>query len=288
VRFRPVALLIPILALALDAAPNAARETEDVDAVALLDKAKVEAREIPLQALALVRHAWPEEPLHPAISALAREQLIDFGLDGFAALRWAVVNVPARFQADAVAAMFESRDKLPHEIPPEYLPALEETVWFSSVEAKRLALPELTNHRYQPALMSMVDAAYMHPEIRLDVIQALGKYKSDRVRHFLLKMLREGTPVESHAAAVSLARIGERALGTLREATRDDVAQARAAAVRALLPISNVEDLTLLHEWVALHAGDDGTLAGAVTQRTTLLELVLDRKIAAEAASTGY
>lgn len=277
-----LALVSGIVGTVFAAQPSAAAS----DAQALLDEAKAAAGDIPAQALALARHAWPAEPLHPEIAALARTQLMEFGLDGFGALRWAAINVQPHYQADAVAAMLESRDRLPHEIPPEYLPALEEIVWFSSVEAKRLALPELSAHRYQPALITLVDAAYEHAEIRLRILDALGRYRNDRVRHFLLKMLREGTPAESAEAATALARIGQRALGTLREATRDDVPQARVAAVRALLPISNVEDLTRLHEFVALHGSDDAALAAEVGRRTALLELVLERKLAAEAATS--
>jgi hypothetical protein len=267
----------------LCAAPGGATAGET--AYEVVDRVKSAARDTESQALALAGLAWPSEPQEPEVSSLAREQLIHFGNDGLAALRWAITNAPPRFQADAVAALLESRQRIPDELPPDYLPALEEAVWFASVEAKRLAVPELSRHAYPPALMTLVDAAYLHTELRLEIVEALGRMESDRTRHFLLKILREGTPEEAAAAARSLARIGERALGTLRAAVLDDLPQARVAAVRALLPISSVDDLSRLHDFVARYGGDDPAVTEKARRRAELLEMVFERKQAAEAAT---
>ena len=78
-----------ILALLLLGTTLAAAQEADAELTPyqILDQAKADAGSIPAQALALVRHAWPDEPGDSEVMALARQQLVgtwplDLAADG--------------------------------------------------------------------------------------------------------------------------------------------------------------------------------------------------------------
>jgi hypothetical protein len=181
--------------------------------------------------------------------------------------------------------VIEARNRISSGMPPEFLPIMADAIWYGSPEAKRLALPHVTRHKFQPALLSMMDAAIEYPELTADVVHSLGLYNQDRARHFLNDVLHNGTPRERRLAAIALARIGSRALLTLREATRSVDRQARTAAIRALLPISTVADLSLLYEYVGMHADDDAELTADLAARAEQLEFLLERRLEDESAT---
>ena len=251
-----------------------------------IDKAKSEAGPVPQQAKALVALAWPEEPTDPTVVWLARQQLVEFAEDSLPALRQAVRTVPERYQADVVSALLEARFLVSASLPQVFLPALEEALWFGSFEARRLVIPELAAHRYRPALITLMDTAYEYPALTDSVTQALGLYSNDKARHFLLDVMRNGTAGQSLAAAEALARIGGRALGALKTAVRDENPQARRSSIDSLLPISSINDLSLIYDFVAAPGSDeDPELLRRVTARAELLEILLDRQQQTESAT---
>jgi HEAT repeat protein len=260
-------------------------DEEFQNAYRTIDLAKREAGAVAQQAAALVRLAWPEEPGDRTVMWLAREQLVEYGNDSLSALRRAIRTVPARYQADVVATLIEAKSHVTAALPQVYLPAIEEAVWFGGFEAKRLAIPEVTAHRYRPAMITLMDASYEYPSLTRRVAKALGRYGEDKARHYLLEVMREGTPEESRVAADSLARIGHRALATLRNALRDENPQARRSAIGALLPISSIDDLSRLYDFLAANGDADDELVRRVTERAELLEVLLDRRQQAESAT---
>jgi len=270
--------------LAISGAALAQEAVGHDEAYRVLDKAKAEAGSIPEQASALARMAWTDNQ-DPVIAARARQELVEFGSHGLRALHQAIRKVDSVYQADVVVAVIEARNRITSGMPPEYLPSMADAIWFGSAEAKRLALPQVTHHKFQPALLSIMDAAYEYPELTADIVHALGLFDDDRARHFLNDVLHEGTPEERRLASVALARIGRRALPTLREATRSDNALARITAIRALLPISTIDDLSLLYEYVGMHTEDDAQLTADLTARAEQLEILLEQRLENESAT---
>jgi len=278
----PLALLL----CAALSAPLSVAADEDRDPYRILDDAKQAAGSIPKQADALARYAWPDGERWPELNALARAQLVGYGADALPALRAALRRVAPPLQADVVAAVLETRELVRSKLPSDLLPTLEDALWYGTAEAKRLAIPELTEQRFPLAMLDMIDAAYEFPELAPQVIEALGRFGSDRARHYLLEVLNTGKTEERHLAARSLARIGDRALRALRDAARSADPTVRSVAVAELLPISTVDDLTLLYELVALGDAVDEDLRQRVIARTQQLEILLERQLSADAATS--
>lgn len=252
----------------------------------VVDRAKSQfAGDIRKQADALVALAWPTGGGDPLVSSVAREQLTHFGADGMQALRQAIPNVEPRYQFDVVATLIESKTGVSGGIPSEYLPALEDMIWYGSLEAKRVAIPEAARLRYPLALLSIMDAASEHPELVPVAVKALGDFRNDRARGFLKDVMLRGHPHERLLAARALGRIGDRGMDTLREAARDSDAGCRSAALETLLPVTDTDDLSLLHEYIGLYPDENPRLHAMLLKRALLLEAIKEKQLDAEAAS---
>ncbi|HXV77909.1 MAG TPA: hypothetical protein VD788_16480 [Candidatus Polarisedimenticolaceae bacterium] len=255
------------------------------DPLAIINDAKAKAVTIPKQAEALAALAWPAGEVDPAVSSLAREQLVGYGDRGLDAMIGRFRVAPARFAADITSAFLETRLVVRSNQPPSFIPSLVEILWFGPPEAKRLALPELAARRFGPAMLSFIDAAYEHPELTGPVISALGRLRDDRARHYLGEILLRADSTYTRPAAEALARIGGRAIDVLREASASPDELVRGSAIDALVPLSGVTDLTILYEYVAQFPDDDPRRIELVIQRATQLETLLEARQDVDAGS---
>lgn len=259
---------------------------ETADAREVIERAKLEARSIPRQALALADLVWPREGRpDPDVAPLARAELVEFGQHGIPALRATLRRVDPVWSADITAAVVEASLRVTEGVPIDFVPALEDALWHGSADAKRLAIPELARRRYASALMACADALFDHPEIAPIVIEALGDYGLDKARHTLATALDGSDPEQRALAAAALARIGGRSLETLRDASLSPRVEIRELAIETFLPISGPNDLTALYEYVARYPDDDPELREKVLLRATQLEALLEQQQAAEAAT---
>lgn len=277
---RPLFALLALLSLHALAAEGAEGQRQ------VIVKALAEAVTVPKQAEALARLAWTAEgPRDPVLQQMAREELVKFGEAGLPAIRQAIKTAPATFQADVVAALVGAKRAIRTGIPPEYLPSLEEAIWFGSIEAKRVAIKEICRYRYPPAVLSIIDAATEHRELRRAAYVALGRMADERARFFLGEALLEQPQPDRLEVARALAQIG--AFDELRLAARSEQADLRHAAIEALLPVSGIDDLTVLHEFAAQHPGDDPQLVLRARERALYLETLLEKEAVEEPPSAG-
>ncbi len=257
-----------VLALAL-VAPAFGGESSPEE---IVEQALRQAGSIPAQAEALARLAWPAEEKDPALAAFARDKLGGFGMHGMKAIRRAIQWVKPEQQASVVATLLQAFRWVTADIPPDYLPALEEAVWFGTREARRLAIPELARLGYQSALLTLMDAGLEDPELLPLVIEALEQLRDDRARFFLERVMRENLGGQRQAAADALGRIGERARVPLKAALRAEDPALRIAAARALVAVASVDDLPALFEYVYRYPDEDPELVRAVRERAEALE----------------
>lgn len=275
-------LALPILCAAAPAPKPATRIEADNAVRAALAGAGDSTRQ---QAEALVRLAWPKEGTRdPAIGARARQEIVGFGPHGMPTLRDAVASVPAKYRGEVVASIIEARQYFTGPLPPEYVPALENALWFGTREAKLLAFDELGRLRDIGATIPIIDSAVEDPALLPKAIETLGAIGDDRARFFLAEQLNKGTPEVRERAAVALARIQGRGLESLRAAIRSDNRDLRETSVRALLPVATEDDLGELYEYAGKRTGDDPALLAAVRDTTQQLERLLEMKRQAEAA----
>jgi hypothetical protein len=275
-----------ILAVSLAASPVDPACAEELTPRDVLNQAKMEAGSIPKQAEALARLAWPAEgDSDPLVRAAARLELVGFGSYGLPALRKAVKEVDPLYTADVTAALIEARRSEPSGSPPDYLPGLEEAIWFGSIEARRLAMIEISRYPFPPAVLTIIDAVHLNPELTLAGIRALGRLRNERGRFFLKRVLMYGEPRYQNLAAQALGLIGETGLPLLREQVVSEERGAREAAMAALLPYATPEDLTLLHEYVSWHGADDPALVESVRSKALELEGALEEEQLTESAS---
>jgi hypothetical protein len=254
-------------------------------AMGIVSRAKREARSIPKQAEALVRLAWLEDHGDPWVRALAREQLVDFGKHSTQVLGDALPRVDPIHTADVTSTLIESRPWVDSIGPHHYKEALEMAIWFGSVDAKRLAIREIRRFSYMPALLPIIDSAVEFPELAEVVINYLGEMGDDRARFYLEEQLTGTDPTLRPLAAEALAAIGGYATQTLREATLSEDANIRHAAIEALIPRTNLNDLTILHEYIYMHPEDDPEILEKVRDRTILLESLMDDSLEFDAVS---
>jgi hypothetical protein len=160
-----VGLMFAGIACAALLAVSPALGTEPPEAVRIVMKAKADAVAIPAQAEALVRLAWFDEQENRQVAALARDELVKFGKNGLRALFDSLTEVDIRYTADIVATLIASRKRMITGSPTEYIAALEQAIWFGSVDAKRLAIKEITRFKYSPALLPIMDSALEHPTL---------------------------------------------------------------------------------------------------------------------------
>ncbi len=253
----------------------------------VITQALAEAVAIPRQAQALVDLAWPPDgPGNPLVAALAREELVGFGSYALPALREALLRVGPEHQADVTATLIDARRSVRSGSPQDYLPALEEAIWYGSIEARRLAMAEISMFVFPPAVLSTIDAIHENPELMLHGIRALGRMRDDRSRFFLGRTLQHAAPRYKKAAASSLVLLGDTGLQVLRNAVRSETREVREAAVRALLPYAAVDDLTALYLYLDSHGSTDGAeVLDLIRERASGLEAILEEQQLAEAAS---
>lgn len=275
-------LVSTIIAFLLLAAPTLAATPTDPETV--VRDAMAAAHDIPRQADALVRLAWPADSGDPAVASRARQEIVGFGESGLPALRAAIRKVHPEQQGDLVRAFIEARRAMTARIPADFLPGLEEAVWFGSEDARRTAIPELGRHRYSPAILTIMDAAHESSALLSVCMDALGKIGDERARFFLEKQLNEGKGETVAQAASALAAIGSRALLPLKAALRSDRRMVREAAARAFVRIAGPDDSSALAEYAATHTGDDATVLRSVHEATVMLEKLREAQEAAEAA----
>jgi HEAT repeat protein len=274
-------LLVVIVTAGL---PLLAQETPE-SAQKIIDDAIAKAGSIPRQADALVELAFPDEDGDRTVMLLARKSLVAYGEYAIPALRAAVTEARPDHQADVVWTLTRAFLKIETGLPALYLIGLEEAAWYGTREARLRAIPELGRHRYRPALLTIIDAAYEDPELAPTAIEALAMMGDDRARFFLEKQMLEGGPEVRGIAAAALARIGDKALLPLKVAIRSDDSDVRFVSVQALLPVATVDDISTLHEYVYNHPDDDPGTLEAVRASALALEETLSRQAEADAAS---
>jgi hypothetical protein len=253
----------------------------------IANEAKAAADSIKGQAAALVSLAWLEKPHDPEVAAFARAELVAFGAHGLGAMKDVLPRVDPVFAGDVTATLISARRTSMANLPPDYIPALEEAVWTGSPEAQRLAIPELAMHRYGPAVLACIDAALENPANMELVVRSLGTFRSDRARFFLEEVLLDGPDDLRAPAAQSLAAIGGQALTPLRNATRHANPAIRRPAILALIPDSGIDDLTVLYEYMGSFSDDDPRILEAIRDRARLLEALLEQQLDEESASPG-
>jgi len=281
-------IAVAVLGLLLQPTVALAEPPASVRARTLVREALGKTHTIDEQAAALARLAWPTEGIaDPEVSALARYKLVRFDEYAFPVLFDAVDKVPPPLTADVVAVLLEARKRHSAGVPAAYLPALERAVWFGSATARRLAIVELARYHYLPAMLPVIDAAVEDPALAPLVVELLPMFGHAGARYYLGTVLFESDGPEKVLAAVSLARIGGRALETLRDASLSEDRATREIAVGALLPLTGVNDLTTLYEYLTDHADDAPDLLGRVRERALQLEELLERAIEQDSATPG-
>lgn len=239
----------------------------------ILRNAKAEARTVPGQVEALVGLAWPnKEDPDPAVQAEARRALVLYGHHVLPVLRRTIPDLDPLYQGDAVAAFIEARLSNPAGMPPDYLPGLEEAIWYGSSEAVRIALNEIKRYNYPPAVLSSLDACYDNPILTRYVALSLGIMGDPRARLFLGDLANHGSDFYKAAAARALQSYGESTVTNLRSAARGDDASLRESALRVLLQMGGTADLDLFREYLKERTEDDPELREAVQKRVDVLE----------------
>ncbi len=265
--------------------PALAAGTSDPQEV--INQALTRAVAIPAQAESLCELAWPSDgPGDPLVAAMARQFLVGFGTYGLNALREAMFRVRPEHQADVTATLIDARRSESAGTTPDYLPALEEAIWYGSIEARRLAMAEISKFVFPVAILSTIDAIHENPELMLDGIRTLGQMRNERGRFFLGRTLNHAAPRYKEAAAAALVLLGDSGFQILRNALLSPTGEVREAALVALLPYAATNDLTSLYVYLEAHATtDDVELIERVRERTAELETVLEERQLAEAAS---
>ncbi|MCP3979875.1 MAG: hypothetical protein GY716_11250 [bacterium] len=275
-----------LLALVLCAPASLALSEREV--ARILREAKSSAGSVDLQGDALAQLAWPADgQAQRQVASVARDELILFGRLGVAPLRRALLSADERYSADIVAALIICQRFMTEGVAADYLPALEDAVWFGSVDARRLAIHELARHQHRSSMLVWIDSAYEHPALVIPVVRALRYLRDDRARFYLDELLHSDNAEWRGAAADALATIGGHSADVLRAAALEDDEELQSLAMSYMLPVTGVDDLTTLHEFIVRHAEAGGELYERVRQRAIHLEGILERQMAQDSASEG-
>lgn len=270
--------------VALAATPVGAMTPEEAHEVVLEHMARADA--IPAQADALADLAWPAsgEQVDPGVREEARAMLIGFGEVGLPAIR-RKIGTRREHSGDATLALIQAKSRIEVGLPLDYMPALEEAVWFGSREARIAAIQEMARYDYPVLILPMIDAAIEDPVLVPVVVDALGAVGDDRARFYLEGLLRGDDPALRERAARALASIRGRALDPLKSASRSDDRELREVAISALTDVAGPEELTALYEYVAGFPEDDPALIERVRTKAAKLEGLLDAYHSSQAAS---
>jgi len=225
------------------------------------------------QARALIGLAWPKDgEMDPQVQAEARRSLVAYGLHALPALRRAMPEIDPRFQADAAAAFIAARFRNPAGMPPDYLPGLEETIWYGSPEAQRIAMNEIRRYDYPPAVLSSIDGAYENPILTRYVVNNLAAMNDPRARTFLTNLLLEGSDFYKASAARALLVFGDGAFDSFRAGVVSEYSTTRQTSLRVFLPLTETSDVETLKTYLERFTEDDPELREAAQTRLEVLE----------------
>jgi hypothetical protein len=199
-------------------------------------------------------------------------QLLHFGDEAIPALADAIKRVAPRHQADVVATLIDARFHVRAGAPPRYVPALESALWSDSIEARRLAMNEVSRYGAASSVLPVVDAIHEDPELLLPGIASLARLRQPQAGPFLEAVLRRGQGAERLAAARALGEIGDAGRTVLRDAARSEDAGLQRAAFAGLAQVAEVSDLALLRQYLALHPGAEDEVVRLVRDRAEQLE----------------
>jgi len=262
------AILIVGICLGGSTQAKTPEEIQEIIKEALFGKNKV-----PDQVRALIGLAWPEEGTpDPRVQAEARQSLVMYGLYALPELRRTIPDMDPLFQGDAVAAFIEARFRNPAGMPPDYLPGLEESIWYGSSEAQRIALNEIKRYSFPPAVLSSIDAAYANPILTRYVVASLAKMRDPRARLFLSDLMLEGSDFYKGVAAQALTAFGDRSYENFRAGINSEDPMTRQTSLRVFLLLTETADLDALRTYLESWPDDDPELRDAVRQRVEVLE----------------
>lgn len=268
---------LTLLVLVALAAPAGAADTPDeTEAIRKsIFSAMAEATDIDGQARVLATMVWMPEDQDPEVRAQAREILIGFQENGMAALRWALREVPESQQADVVRVLLLAMKRVPAGLPVDFLPTLDEALWFGTAEARRLAIPAIADYGDTARMLPVIDCAYENPELKPLVVESLGRLGNPRARYYLEEVLLTD-PANRDAAAASLARLGRESLVPLKAALLSEDPAVRKSALQPLLEIAGPTELTALHEYVYRFPDDDPEDVAAARETAVRIEKAIE------------
>jgi hypothetical protein len=239
----------------------------------VLARAQAAAVTIPKQAEALALLAWPDEgPVDFAVSCAARDRLVKFGHHALPALRAALTRVDPLYSADVTSAFIAARWWVPYGEPPDYLPGLVDALWYGSPEAQRLAMLAVRIFQFPPAVTAIIDAVEATPALTPVAAAALERMRDPRGRFLLQSVLVAGPDRWRPDAAQALSVLGPEGLEILRESVVAEDPAVRRAALDALLPVAQPDDLTRLYEYLDRHGDEDPELARHIRARAVEIE----------------
>ena len=267
---------IPILlALALCGSVAVAQPDEVTQAIREAKGGITDYREL---ATLLAKLAWADGPGgtdDPRVAARARQELTQFGQRGMQAIYEAFAWADPEQAFDILLASREAHRASRSGLSPYVLPALDQALWFGSVDSKRLAMQVLREVPYGSFVLVVIDAGYEYPQLVPSAVLALEAIADPRARFFLAEVL-DGDARNRELAARALTQTGPAAFAMLRDRVLDAPPEVRAASVRALLPASGVDDLTTLYEYAARYPGDE-ELIELIRTRAVELEALLEQ-----------
>lgn len=276
--------MLVFVAAALGLAPTvAAKDPIDRAIYDAMDKEKTTAGRLG----ALTRLAWGEDTASEALAHRARQRLIEAGQKGMGPITEALLWAQPRRFSDIMLASIEAETRLSSGDSPYTTPAIERCIWFGPPDARRLAMDYMTVRPLPILLLAVIDSAYEYPQMVPVVIDTLALMRDDRARFFLAEQLQEGGPDIRRRAAEALASIGGYGLDYLRAWALSDEPELRPIAIRALLPVAGIGDLSTLYEYISLFSEDDPETLDALRARAALLETALARQDALDSASPG-
>lgn len=248
----------------------------------------MEAGDVATQAEAVANLAWPGEGVLVGddVRAEARAEIVVWGARGMPAMH-RIVRTRPEHCADALAALLEAQTHTDFGIPPSFLPALEDAVWFGSSECRRLAIQEWGKRPdCGPVQLPMIDATFDEPDLVPVVLTALGTCGNDRARYWISTFF-EGDHDEDvqGLAAVALASMGGRSLAPLQSAMLSDRPALRQVAVQSYVAVAGIDELMPLYEYLGAFPDDDPGLIEMVREKAVELERILEA-IREETAST--
>lgn len=235
------------------------------------------------QARNLVALAWPAGKRDEVVSARARRELGDFGGHGMVALHEAINTVKPEYAPEVVRTILTASAYTRGGQSPEYIPALLDTLWVESREARAAAIQPLVAVRPILAVQWMIDIALEDKELEPQIVAALGAMRYEQARFYLEKVMLQGPQALRPVAAASLTQIGGAALGPLKNALKAPTKEARILAARALLPAATDRELGAIYDYIRDHGDDDP----AVTQGLKTSAINIEKAIAARDAAAA-